>query len=51
MFIVVLLNLCLQFHKAEDAESLKAAIELYQDTLRNRTNPKNLKLFVNAFLK
>lgn len=43
--------LMLQFHKAEDKQQLKCAIDNYQSNLRTRSNPKNLKKFVEAFLK
>ena len=34
-----------------DKEQLQSAIENYQSVLRTRVNPKNLKKFVEAFLK
>jgi pimeloyl-ACP methyl ester carboxylesterase len=37
--------------KTNDRQELHNAIENYQSMLRNRVNPKNLKLFVHAFLK
>jgi len=37
--------------KTADKQELQAVIENYQSMLRNRINPKNLKMFVNAFLK
>jgi pimeloyl-ACP methyl ester carboxylesterase len=40
-----------EFSKAKDTEELKAAIENYQEMLRNKANPKNLKKFVEAFLR
>jgi pimeloyl-ACP methyl ester carboxylesterase len=40
-----------KFSKASDKEELKAIVEGYQETLRNKANPKNLKKFVEAFLK
>lgn len=40
-----------KFSKATDKEELKAIVESYQDVLRTRTNAKNLKKFVEAFLK
>jgi len=40
-----------QFSKAKDTEQLKSAIENYQGLLRNQANPKNLKKFVEAFLR
>jgi protein NDRG1 len=46
----VLCDVC-QFSKANDKEELKAIVESYQESLRNKTNPKNLKKFVEAFLK
>lgn len=39
------------FSKAKDTEQLKAAIENYQDVLRTKANPRNLKKFVEAFLR
>lgn len=39
------------FSKAKDTDQLKAAIENYQGLLRNQANPKNLKKFVEAFLR
>jgi len=42
---------CMQFSKAKDTDQLKAAIENYQGLLRNQANPKNLKKFVEAFLR
>ena len=41
----------MQFSKAKDTDQLKAAIENYQGLLRNQANPKNLKKFVEAFLR
>ena len=41
----------MQFSKARDKEELKAIVESYQEVLRTRTNAKNLKKFVEAFLK
>ncbi|KAK2163788.1 hypothetical protein LSH36_74g07065 [Paralvinella palmiformis] len=38
-------------NKNTDQDMLKSAIENYQEVLRQRTNPKNLKKFVDAFLK
>jgi len=43
--------MCIQFSKDADKAELKDVIESYQSMLRNRINPKNLKVFVNAFLK
>jgi hypothetical protein len=40
-----------KFNKAEDKDQLKSAIENYQANLRTRTNPRNLRKFVEAFLK
>ena len=40
-----------QFSKAADKEELKSIVEGYQDALRNKANAKNLKKFVEAFLK
>jgi len=40
-----------QFSKAKDTDQLKSAIENYQGLLRNQANPKNLKKFVEAFLR
>lgn len=40
-----------KFSKASDNEELKAIVESYQETLRNKANPRNLKKFVEAFLK
>lgn len=39
------------FGKAEDQQELKNAIENYQELLRTKTNPKNLKKFVETFLR
>ncbi|ESN95288.1 hypothetical protein HELRODRAFT_187411 [Helobdella robusta] len=39
------------FSKARDNEELKTIVEQYQEILRNKINPKNLKQFVCAFLK
>ena len=44
-------NFLLQLNKAADKEQMKTVIDNYQDVLRTRTNPKNLKNFVEAFLK
>lgn len=41
----------LQFTKASDKEELKTIVESYQETLRNKANPKNLRKFVESFLK
>ena len=41
----------MQLGKAKDRDQLKAAIENYQTILRSSTNPKNLKKFVESFLK
>ena len=41
----------LQFHTAEDQEQLRNAIDNYQSNLRTRANAKNLKGFVEAFLR
>lgn len=51
LYVSLLFFALLQFGRAEDQEQLKAAIENYQDILRTKTNPKNLKKFVEAFLK
>jgi len=40
-----------KFSKAADKEELQRIVESYQDTLRNKANSKNLKKFVEAFLK
>jgi len=40
-----------QFSKATDNEELKSIVQSYQEALHNRINAKNLKCFVNAFLK
>jgi pimeloyl-ACP methyl ester carboxylesterase len=40
-----------ELSKATDREQLKSTIEKYQEMLRNKTNAKNLKKFVEAFLK
>jgi pimeloyl-ACP methyl ester carboxylesterase len=40
-----------KFSKANDKEELKAIVQGYQDALRNKANAKNLKKFVEAFLK
>lgn len=40
-----------KFSRASDKEELKAIVESYQDTLRTKANPRNLKKFVEAFLK
>lgn len=40
-----------QFSKANDKEELKSIVESYQEALHNKINSKNLKCFVNAFLK
>lgn len=39
------------FSSHENKETLKTTVENYQETLRNQVNPKNLKKFVEAFLK
>jgi len=40
-----------EFSNAEDKEQVRSAIENYQSNLRTHTNAKNLKRFVEAFLK
>lgn len=40
-----------KFTKASDKEELKTIVESYQEALRNKANAKNLKKFVEAFLK
>ncbi|KAK2169828.1 hypothetical protein NP493_1173g00006 [Ridgeia piscesae] len=40
-----------QLNKAKDKDQVKAAIENYQSVLRTSTNTKNLKKFVESFLK
>lgn len=40
-----------KFTKASDKEELKTIVESYQETLRNKANPKNLRKFVESFLK
>lgn len=40
-----------EFSKAKDTEQLRSAIENYQVSLRTKTNPKNLKKFVESFLR
>lgn len=37
--------------KTADKQELQSVIENYQSMLRNKINPKNLKMFVNTFLK
>lgn len=39
------------FSKAKNTDQLNSAIEVYQDKLRTKANAKNLKKFVEAFLK
>jgi len=46
---VVVVNLKLS--KAADRDQLKTIIERYQEDLRTTTNVKNLKKFVESFLK
>ena len=41
----------LQLSKAADCDQLKTIIERYQEDLRTTTNVKNLKKFVESFLK
>ena len=41
----------LQMHKASDNESLQTVIGDYQTILKEHTNAKNLKKFVQSFLK
>lgn len=50
-YTIVIIVKRVQFSKANDKEELKAIVESYQESLRNKTNPKNLKKFVEAFLK
>ena len=45
------LSAVFQFHKAEDKDQLRNAIENYQANLRKGVNAKNLKKFCDAFLK
>ncbi|GFS20012.1 hypothetical protein ElyMa_005046200, partial [Elysia marginata] len=39
------------FEKAENKEQLQKVIESFQESLRSKINPKNLKRFVQAFMK
>lgn len=41
----------LQFEKAENKEQLEKVIESFQQSLRSKINAKNLKRFVQAFMK
>ena len=45
------LTYVLQMHKASDNESLQTVIGDYQTILKEHTNAKNLKKFVQSFLK
>ncbi|XP_005106766.1 uncharacterized protein ZK1073.1 isoform X1 [Aplysia californica] len=40
-----------EFEKAENKEQLTRVIEFFQQSLRSKINPKNLKRFVQAFMK
>jgi protein NDRG1 len=40
-----------RFSKSSDKQELKPIAEGFQDTLRKRANPRNLRKFVDAFLK
>ena len=41
----------MQLSKASDCDQLKSTIEKYQEDLRTTANAKNLKKFVESFLK
>lgn len=49
--IITILLLFVKLTKVKDENQVKHAIENYQDVLRTKTNPRNLKKFVEAFMK